>query len=77
MKKIKNGKKNRARAVDYARFVKVWKTAKSVGEVAETLDIPAGTASTIAWRLRQKKVKLKRFPRRARQPIDANKLNRI
>lgn len=77
MKKAKNGKKNRPDAINYERFVAVWRKAKSVGEVAKTFGIKPNSASTIAARLRSNKVKLKKFPRRAPQQIDASKLNRI
>lgn len=72
-------RKNRKRppAVDYDRFVRTWRTSKSLKEVADKLGIKKHSCTQIASRLRRRKVKLKRFPRRASQPIDADKLNRI
>lgn len=72
--KKKNGRPN---AVDYDQFVKVWRSAKSVGEVAKTFGIKKNSASSIAKRLRDEGIKLKSFPRRAAQPIDAKRLNKI
>jgi hypothetical protein len=74
---VKKDKKTRVAAIDYKQFVTVWRKAKSVGEVAKTFGIRPNSASTIAARLRSNKVKLKKFPRRAPQPIDADKLNKI
>lgn len=76
-KKQKPSKKKTGRpiAVSYERFVKLWKTASSVGEVAKSLKIKPNSASAIANRLRKKGVKLRRFPRRAPQVIDKKKLN--
>ena len=73
----KSPSKKRPTAVDYTRFVKVWRESKSVGDVAKALGIKANSASAIAGRLRSEGVKLKKFPRRAKQPIDAKALNRI
>lgn len=77
MKKVKGGKRRRLPAVDYKRFVKLWRGAKSVGDVAGALGIRNNSCSAIASRLRAGGVKLKRFPRRAAQPIDEKALNRI
>jgi transposase len=74
MTKKKNG---RPKAVDYNHFVKVWRGAKSVGEVAKTFGIKKNSASSIAKRLRDKGIKLKSFPRRAAQPIDPKRLNKV
>lgn len=67
----------RPNTVDYTQFVKLWKGAKSVGDVAKALGIKKNSASTIAKRLRDKGIKLKRFPRRRAQPIDVKRLNKI
>lgn len=77
MKKAKNGRKNRPDAVDYKRFVKLWRSAKSVGEVAKKLGIKPNSCSAIAMRLRASGVTLKRFPRRSAQTIDPKQLNRL
>jgi transposase len=74
MTKKKNG---RPKAVDYDQFVKVWKAAGSVSEVAKKLGIKNNSASAIAKRLRDKGIKLKRFPRRQSQSIDVKRLNKI
>lgn len=69
--------RKRPEAVDYAKFVKVWRRSKSTKEVAAALGITPNAASGIANRLRNKKVDLVRFPRRPAQPIDAKRLNSI
>ena len=70
-------KKTRPQAVDYTRFVQVWQSAKTVGDAARALNIKPNSATTIAKRLRDQGVALKRFPRRATQAVDVKKLNRI
>lgn len=72
--KKKNG---RPKAVDYDQFVKVWRDAKSVGDVAKVFGIQKNSASSIAKRLRDSGIKLKSFPRRAAQQIDVKRLNKI
>lgn len=73
----KKPEKKRPAAVDYQKFVKVWRNAKSVGDVAKAFGIRANSASVIANRLRSEGVELRKFPRRRAQPIDAKALNRI
>lgn len=73
----KTKKDGRPKAVDYKKFVKLWRTSTSVGDVAEALGIKKNSASAIAKRLRKDGVELKRFPRRAPQPIDVKELNKI
>ncbi len=74
--KTKN-KSARPAAVDYKKFVKLWRASDSVGEVATALGIKSNSASSIAKRLRSEGIELKRFPRRVPQPINAKELNRI
>lgn len=74
MTKKKNGRPN---AVDYDQFVKLWKAAGSVSEVAKKLGIKNNSASAIAKRLRDSGIKLKRFPRLQAQPIDVKRLNKL
>jgi DNA-binding MarR family transcriptional regulator len=75
---IKKKKKNgRPSAVSYDDFVKLWKTTGSVGEVAKKLGIKPNSASAIANRLRKGGVKLRKFARRAPQPVDIKRLNKI
>ena len=77
-KTAKLPKKNgRPSAVDYDKFVKLWSTAGSVGEVAKALGIKANSASAIAARLRENNVELRRFPRRMAQTIDIKHLNKL
>ncbi len=71
------GKKGRTATIDYEGFVRLWRDAASVSEVAETLGIKTTSASAIANRLRKGGVPLKRFPRKGAQPIDVKKLSRI
>jgi DNA-binding MarR family transcriptional regulator len=77
MSKTKKTPAKRTPAVPYERFVKLWSTAATVGEVAKKLGIKTSSASATANRLRKKGVKLRRFPRRVAQPVDTTKLNRI
>lgn len=74
MTKKKNGRPN---SVNYDQFVKLWKTAKSVGDVAKAIGIKRNSCSAIANRLRKQGVKLRKFPRRVSQTVDVQKLNRI
>lgn len=64
-------------AVDYKKFVKAWVTATTLDEVAKKFNIETETCTRIAHRLRKDGVKLRAFPRRRTQPIDAKMLNRL
>lgn len=75
--KTPTNKSGRKPAIKYDKFVKVWAASNSVGEVAKVLDIKVNSASAIAARLRVSGVKLRRFPRRAPQAVDAKKLNKL
>jgi len=71
-------KKGRPTTVNYDEFVKVWRDAGSVSEVAEAMGIKRNSASAIAARLRKAGVtELRSFPRRGAQPIDVKRLNKI
>jgi hypothetical protein len=88
-KKTKNGatpeadessgepKKSRTAAVDYAEFVRTWRDAKSLTEVAEAMNVKLNSASAIAGRLRKAGIDLQLFRRRSSQPIDVKLLNKI
>lgn len=75
-KKTVASKNGRPNAVDYKQFVKLWRTAASVGDVAKAIGIKPNSASAIANRLRKTGVSLRKFPRRAPQQIDAKELNK-
>jgi hypothetical protein len=70
-------KRNRPSAVSYPEFVKLWKGAKSVGEVAKAFGIKPNSCSAIAARLRLAGVKLHSFPKRAPQAVDTKQLNKL
>lgn len=70
-------KKTRPAAINYETFVKAWRDAGSISEVAEALGIQRNSVSAIAGRLRGEGVKLKDMPRRTSQPIDVKHLNKI
>ncbi len=72
----KKKRKQRHLAVDYRQFVELWRTCATVGEVAKKLGVRPNTCSNIANRLRKKGVKLRKFPRRAAQPVDVKQLNK-
>ena len=67
----------RPSTVNYEEFVRRWKDADSVSDVAKVFGIKTTSASAIANRLRKEGVELKRFPRRGAQAIDVKKLNKI
>ncbi len=73
----KTKKGGRSNTVDYQEFVRFWKDAESVSDVATMFNIKTTSASAIANRLRNGGVDLKKFPRRGAQVIDVKKLNRI
>ena len=70
-------KKGRPTTVNYADFVRTWRDAATVSEVADALGIKRNSASAIAARLRKGGVTLKSFPRRGSQPINVKQLNKI
>lgn len=70
-------KKGRPTTIDYKAFVKAWRDAASVSEVAGAMGVKRNSASAIAARLRRGGVTLKNFPRRGSQPIDVKLLNKI
>jgi hypothetical protein len=76
-KKKTASKGGRPPAVNYEQFVKLWRTANSIGEIAKALNIKHNSVSAIANRLRKKNIKLRHFPRRMPQHIDVQKLNKI
>lgn len=73
----KQKKSARPSAVDYKKFVKLWMSSNTVGEVAKKLGIKPNSASAIANRLRKSGLTLRRFPRRAPQKIDVKELSKI
>ena len=71
-------KKGRPTMVNYDEFVKVWRDASSVSDVASAMGIKRNSASAIAARLRAAGVtNLRSFPRRGAQPIDVKRLNKL
>lgn len=71
-------KNGRPTMVNYDEFVKVWRDASSVSDVASAMGIKRNSASAIAARLRAAGVtNLRSFPRRGAQPIDVKRLNKL
>lgn len=70
-------KKGRPTTVNYEEFVRVWRDASSVSEVADKLGIKRNSASAIAARLRKNGITMRSFPKRGAQVIDVKRLNKI
>lgn len=70
-------RKGRPTTVNYEEFVRCWRDAKSVSDVASAMGIKRNSASAIAARLREAGIPLRQFPRRGAQPIDVKKLSKI
>ncbi len=60
----------------YAKFVKVWQGANTVGEVVTAMGISKLKASAWSMRLRKAGVKLKKF-RSGAFKVDVNGLNKL
>lgn len=60
----------------YAKFVKVWQGASTVGEVVEAMGISKLKASAWSLRLRKAGVKLKKF-RSGAFKVDVSGLNKL
>ena len=63
--------------VSAEQFIKVWQTSESADEVAERLRMPKGIVHARASNYRTAGIKLKKMPRRPKNRLDVDALNRL
>jgi hypothetical protein len=73
---VSDNEKRRSYGVSPDRFIEVWETSESAADAAEKLQMPKPIVQARASNYRTAGVKLKPMPRRPKNKIDPDALNR-